>query len=141
MRVADDDIAFAQRLADAAGLAIRPYFRAPHGLEIKPDESPVTLADRAAEQAMRALIEAERPQDGIVGEEFGVRAGTSGRQWVLDPIDGTRAFISGRPIFGTLIALVVERWPMIGVIDQPIARERWTRSEEHTSELQSLMRI
>src|SRR3546814_15828905 len=75
---------------------------------------------------MRALIEAERPQDGIVGEEFGVRAGTSGRQWVLDPIDGTRAFISGRPIFGTLIALVVERWPMIGVIDQPIARERWT---------------
>src|SRR3546814_21075240 len=70
--------------------------------------------------------EAERPQDGIVGEEFGVRAGTSGRQWVLDPIDGTRAFISGRPIFGTLIALVVERWPMIGVIDQPIARERWT---------------
>src|SRR3546814_5861325 len=100
-----------------------------------------TLADRAAEQAMRALIEAERPQDGIVGEEFGVRAGTSGRQWVLDPIDGTRAFISGRPIFGTLIALVVERWPMIGVIDQPIARERWTRSEEHTSELQSLMRI
>src|SRR3546814_1362342 len=98
--------------------------------------------------------EAERPQDGIVGEEFGVRAGTSGRQWVLDPIDGTRAFISGRPIFGTLIALVVERWPMIGVIDQPIARERWTgavgrattfngapaRSEEHTSELQSLMR-
>src|SRR3546814_1201425 len=57
---------------------------------------------------------------------FGVRAGTSGRQWVLDPIDGTRAFISGRPIFGTLIALVVERWPMIGVIDQPIARERWT---------------
>src|SRR3546814_4480907 len=72
-------------------------------LEIKPDESPVTLADRAAEQAMRALIEAERPQDGIVGEEFGVRAGTSGRQWVLDPIDGTRAFISGRPIFGTRI--------------------------------------
>src|SRR3546814_13070375 len=74
MRVADDDIAFAQRLADAAGLAIRPYFRAPHGLEIKPDESPVTLADRAAEQAMRALIEAERPPDGIVGEDFGVRA-------------------------------------------------------------------
>src|SRR3546814_7977357 len=57
---------------------------------------------------------------------FGVRAGTSGRQWVLDPIDGTRAFIPGRPIFGTLIALVVERGPMIGVIDQPIACERWT---------------
>ncbi len=125
MRVADDDIAFAQRLADAAGMAIRPYFRAPHGLEMKDDESPVTLADRAAEQAMRALIEAERPTDGIIGEEFGARAGTSGRQWVLDPIDGTRAFISGRPIFGTLIALVAGGWPMIGVIDQPIARERW----------------
>ncbi|MCM8730982.1 histidinol-phosphatase [Hephaestia sp. GCM10023244] len=126
MRVADDDIAFAHRLADAAAVAIRPYFRAPHGLEIKDDASPVTLADRAGEAAMRALIEAERPADGIVGEEYGVRAGTSGRQWVLDPIDGTRSFISGRPIFGTLIALVADGWPMIGVIDQPIARERWT---------------
>ena len=125
MHVADDDIAFAERLADAAGAAIRPYFRSAHGLETKADKSPVTLADRAAEQAMRALIEEERPDDGIVGEEFGTRAGTSGRQWVLDPIDGTRAFISGRAIFGTLIALVVEGWPMIGVIDQPIARERW----------------
>src|SRR3546814_17981499 len=90
MRVADDDIAFAQRLADAAGLAIRPYFRAPHGPEIKPDESPVTLADRAAEQAMRPLIEAERPQHGIVGEAFGVGAGTSRRQWGLDPHHGPR---------------------------------------------------
>ncbi|HVJ00388.1 MAG TPA: histidinol-phosphatase [Sphingomonas sp.] len=125
MRVADDDIALAQRLADAAGAAIRPYFRAAHGLETKADDSPVTLADRAGEEAMRALIEAERPEDGIVGEEYGTRAGTSGRQWVLDPIDGTRAFISGRPIFGTLIALVADGWPMIGVIDQPIARERW----------------
>jgi histidinol phosphatase-like enzyme (inositol monophosphatase family) len=125
MHVSADDVAFAERLADAAGAAIRPYFRAPHGLEIKTDASPVTLADRAAEEAMRALIAAERPKDGIIGEEFGTIEGTSGRTWVLDPIDGTRAFISGRPLFGTLVALVVEGWPMIGVIDQPIARERW----------------
>jgi histidinol phosphatase-like enzyme (inositol monophosphatase family) len=125
MRITPADIAFANRLADAAGAAIRPYFRAEHGLESKPDQSPVTLADRAAERAMRDLIRAEFPDDGIQGEEFGVHEGTSGRLWVLDPIDGTRAFISGRPIFGTLIALVVEDWPMLGVIDQPIIGERW----------------
>ncbi|TPG41363.1 histidinol-phosphatase [Sphingomonas koreensis] len=125
MRVSPSDIDFAGRLADAAGVAIRPYFRADHGLETKPDQSPVTLADRAAERAMRDLIRTERPDDGIIGEEFGIHEGTSDRDWVLDPIDGTRAFISGRPIFGTLIALMIEGWPMLGVIDQPILRERW----------------
>ena len=125
MRVTPADIAFANRLADAAGAAIRPYFRAEHGLETKPDQSPVTLADRAAEKAMRDLIAATFPDDAIVGEEFGDTAGASGRSWVLDPIDGTRAFISGRPIFGTLIALVIDGWPMLGVIDQPILGERW----------------
>jgi len=126
MRIAQTDIDFAHRLAVAAGEAIRPFFRGRYGLETKPDQSPVTLADRAAEQAMRDLIRAERPDDGIQGEEFGVHPGSSGRTWVLDPIDGTRAFISGRPIFGTLIALLVEDWPMLGVIDQPILGERWT---------------
>jgi histidinol phosphatase-like enzyme (inositol monophosphatase family) len=63
--------------------------------------------------------------DGIIGEEFGTREGSSGRQWVLDPIDGTRAFIAGRPIFGTLIALIEDGWPLLGVIDQPIIGERW----------------
>lgn len=125
MPVTETDIALAQRLADAAGAAIRPYFRGSHGMEAKEDLSPVTLADRAAEEAMRRLLIAERPMDGIQGEEFGVREGTSGRQWVLDPIDGTRAFIAGRPIFGTLIALVEDGWPLLGVIDQPIAGERW----------------
>ena len=125
MRVSPDDIAFAERLADAAGAAVRPYFRAAHGLEIKADASPVTVADRAAEEAMRALIAAKHPRDGVIGEEFGTSAGTSGRVWVLDPIDGTRAFISGRPLFGTLVALTMDGWPTIGVIDQPIARERW----------------
>lgn len=125
MAVSETDIALAQRLADAAGAAIRPYFRGQHGVEAKSDDSPVTLADRAAEEAMRRLLVAECPKDAIHGEEFGVREGTSGRQWVLDPIDGTRAFIAGRPIFGTLIALVVDGWPVLGVIDQPITRERW----------------
>jgi histidinol phosphatase-like enzyme (inositol monophosphatase family) len=125
MAVSDHDIALAARLADAAGAAIRPRFRSEFGLETKSDLSPVTLADREAEEAMRRLIIAERPMDGIQGEEFGTREGTSGRQWVLDPIDGTRAFITGRPIFGTLIALVEDGWPVLGVIDQPIVRERW----------------
>lgn len=120
-----NDIALAQRLADAAGAAIRPYFRADHGLETKSDASPVTQADRAAEAAMRALIVAERPDDGIIGEEEAPREGSTKRTWVLDPIDGTRAFISGRPIFGTLIALIDDGWPVLGIIDQPILRERW----------------
>lgn len=121
----DDDIALAQRLADAAGAAIRPYYRAAHGLETKADTSPVTLADRAAEAAMRTILGAERPQDGIVGEEYGNERENANRVWVLDPIDGTRSFIAGRPIFGTLIALLVDGRPVLGVIDQPIGRERW----------------
>ena len=125
MPVSAADIALALRLADVAGAAIRPYFRRDHGLEIKADRSPVTLADREAEAAMRRLIEAERSGDGIHGEEYGVREGVSGRQWVLDPIDGTRSFVAGRAIFGTLIALVEDGWPVLGIIDQPVQRERW----------------
>ncbi len=125
MPVSQPDIDLAQRLADAAGAAIRPYFRADHGLETKDDASPVTLADKAAEAAMRRLIIAERPMDGIIGEEEEERAGSNGRTWVLDPIDGTRSFIVGRPIFGTLIALLEDGWPVLGIIDQPIIGERW----------------
>lgn len=125
MTVSTADRALAEQLADAARAAIRPYFRTEHGLETKADASPVTLADKAAEAAMRALIVAERPRDAIIGEEEEKRDGTSGRTWVLDPIDGTRAFIAGRPIFGTLIALLEDGWPVLGVIDQPILGERW----------------
>ena len=125
MAVTPSDVALAHRLADAAGAAIRPLFRAEFGLEMKSDETPVTRADREAEAAMRRLLKAEAPRDGIAGEEYGVEEGSSGRQWVLDPIDGTRAFIAGRPIFGTLIALVADGWPVLGVIDQPILKERW----------------
>lgn len=121
----DDDIALAARLADAAGDVIRPLFRGDWAHERKGDSSPVTEADRAAEAAMRALLESYRPDDGIIGEEFGPRNESSGRQWVLDPIDGTISFMAGRPIFGTLIALLQDGWPVLGIIDQPIARERW----------------
>jgi histidinol phosphatase-like enzyme (inositol monophosphatase family) len=120
----ENDIALALRLADVAGAAIRPHFRRV-AAERKADASPVTEADRGAEEAMRRILQAEVPRDGIAGEEFGYADGASGRQWVLDPIDGTTAFLAGRPIFGTLIALLVEGWPVLGVIDQPILRERW----------------
>lgn len=119
------DIQLANNLADAAGAAIRPFFRSAFALEDKADASPVTEADRAAEAAMRKIIEAEFPRDGIIGEEYGEKPGSTGRIWVLDPIDGTTSFIAGRPIFGTLISLVVEGWPVLGVIDQPVAKERW----------------
>jgi histidinol phosphatase-like enzyme (inositol monophosphatase family) len=119
------DIALAHVLADAAGAAIRPYFRAEFGLESKADATPVTLADRAAESAIRSILETERPGDGIIGEEYGCIREGAARQWVIDPIDGTTSFVAGRPIFGTLIALMQDGWPLLGVIDQPILAERW----------------
>jgi histidinol phosphatase-like enzyme (inositol monophosphatase family) len=121
----ETDIALANRLAEAAGAAIRPYWRGEIGLESKGDASPVTLADRAAEQAMRRILTAEVPRDGIEGEEFGIEREAAARRWVLDPIDGTTSFAAGRPIFGTLIALVQDGFPVLGVIDQPILGERW----------------
>ena len=120
----EHDIALAMRLADAAAAAIKPYFRTVMA-ERKGDDTPVTMADRAAEEAMRRILTAEVPRDTIIGEEFGATAGSSGRSWVLDPIDGTAGFLAGRPIFGTLIALVVEGFPVMGIIDQPITGERW----------------
>jgi histidinol phosphatase-like enzyme (inositol monophosphatase family) len=119
------DIALANRLADAASAAIRPFFRADFAHEAKADSSPVTEADRAAEAAIRAIVEKECPADAIIGEEYGEKTGTSGRSWVIDPIDGTISFMAGRPIFGTLIALLQDGFPVLGVIDQCISGERW----------------
>jgi inositol-phosphate phosphatase / L-galactose 1-phosphate phosphatase / histidinol-phosphatase len=121
----DDDIRLVSRLADAAGAAIRPFFRARFEIETKADASPVTQADRAAEAAIRAVLAKERPGDGIVGEEYGSERADAARVWVIDPIDGTRSFIAGRPIFGTLIALLEEGRPVLGLIDQPIIGDRW----------------
>ena len=124
MPVTASDIALAHALADAAGAAIRPYFRGDLGLELKADRSPVTLADRAAEAAMRRLIEAERSGDGIIGEEYGEKAGVSGRTWVLDPIDGTKSFSVGRAIFGTLVALVGSSgWVEVALVNGDAARQ------------------
>jgi histidinol phosphatase-like enzyme (inositol monophosphatase family) len=121
----EDDIALAHALADASGQVIRPSFRAPFAQETKGDESPVTQADREAEAAIRALLQTERPGDGIIGEEYGEERAEAERVWVLDPIDGTRSFIAGRPIFGTLIALLEQGRPVLGLIDQPVSGERW----------------
>jgi histidinol phosphatase-like enzyme (inositol monophosphatase family) len=118
-------VQLANDLADTAGTVIKPYFRTPLPTEQKHDLSPVTQADRAAEQAMRALIATREPTHAIHGEEFGLENPHSPWRWVLDPIDGTRAFITGRPLFGTLIGLLHEGRPILGIIDQPITGERW----------------
>ncbi|KIC16843.1 histidinol-phosphatase [Leisingera sp. ANG-DT] len=130
------DLDVANRMADAARAAILPHFRtsslnAENKLEGGFD--PVTVADRAAEQAMRAVLADLRPEDGILGEEFGAAAGSSGRTWVLDPIDGTRGFISGTPTWGVLIALSDDNGPFLGVIDQPYTGERFCGGAEIAS--------
>jgi inositol-phosphate phosphatase / L-galactose 1-phosphate phosphatase / histidinol-phosphatase len=118
-------IALAQRLADAAGVVARRYFRTGVAVIGKADASPVTIADRQAESRMRAIIAREFPDHGIVGEEHGAERSDAEHVWVLDPIDGTKSFISGVPLFGTLIALVRRGRPILGIIDQPVLRERW----------------
>lgn len=119
--------AFAEHLAGLAGQAILPHFRAALDVENKAGEvfDPVTVADRAAERAMREAIAARYPDHGIIGEEEGATPGSSPLSWVLDPIDGTRAFVMGLPVWGTLIALNDGTRPVIGVIDQPFTRERF----------------
>ena len=120
-----EQIAFAQKLADVSAAVIRPYYRTSLAIDDKLDASPVTQADREAEQAMRALINAERADEGIIGEEFGAEREDADWVWVLDPVDGTKAFITGRALFVTLIGLLYRGQPVLGIINQPIAAERW----------------
>ncbi len=124
--VAEMNLQFAEQLADAAGDAIRPWFRRQIDVERKEDGSPVTRADRAAETAIRERIADRFPTHGIVGEEFGADGADSEWVWVIDPIDGTGAFISGQPTFGVLIGLLRDGLPVLGVLDQPILNERWS---------------
>ena len=123
--VAAVHLALAESLADAARAVIRRYFRRPLAVEDKSDLSPVTIADRESEAAMRRLIEERFPEHGILGEEHGSLRADAEHLWVLDPIDGTKSFNSGIPLFGTLIALLHRGRPVLGVIDQPILAERW----------------
>lgn len=128
MSSAADFLPFAHMLADAARAAILPHFRVDTDIENKkPDAAfdPVTEADRGAERAMRALIAQHHPTHGVLGEEYGETPSQDGWSWTLDPVDGTRAFISGLPLWGTLIALAFEGRPVIGVIDQAYLDERY----------------
>jgi histidinol-phosphatase len=129
------DIALARELADAAGDVARRYFRRPLAIENKADATPVTVADREAETAMRGLIAERFPEDGILGEEFGPTRPDAPRIWVLDPIDGTKSFIAGIPLFGILIALVEHGRPVLGIIDQPILGERWLGATGRATEM------
>ena len=116
-------------LADAAGAIARRYFRTPVAVDDKPDRSPVTIADREAEARMREMITAAFPDHGILGEEWGPERTDAEHVWVLDPIDGTKSFITGRPLFGTLIALARAGRPILGVIDCSALSERWIGAE------------
>lgn len=134
MRVADADaeaeslIATAHALADAARGETLAHFRR-DGLSAETKVSthfdPVTVADRAAEARMRAILAERRPADAILGEEFGASPGRSGLTWVLDPIDGTRSYMSGTPTWGVLIAVADAQGPLFGLIDQPFIGERF----------------
>jgi histidinol phosphatase-like enzyme (inositol monophosphatase family) len=116
---------FANALADAARAITQKYWRQPVAVDHKADDSPVTIADREIESRLRAMIAEAFPEHGIEGEEFGAAGTDRAFVWHLDPIDGTKAFISGRPLFGTLIALAHEGVPVLGVIDHAVMDERW----------------
>lgn len=118
-------VAAAEEAAALAGAVIRPLFRSALLVEAKGDASPVTEADRAAERALRAFLNERFPQHGILGEEYGAERADAEWLWVLDPIDGTRAFLTGRPLWGTLIGLLHRGVPVLGLIDQPVLGERW----------------
>jgi len=113
------------RLVDASGAVLRRHFRAGLTGDIKGDGSPVTIADKQTERAIRDILDRERPQDGIVGEEEGTKNKDAEYVWVIDPIDGTKPFMTGRPTFVTLVALLRNGKPIFGIIDQPISGERW----------------
>ena len=120
-----DMLAHANAMADAVRPVIRKYFRTRLAVDAKGDASPVTIADREAETVMRDMIAAGFPDHGIRGEEFGIFQADAEWVWVLDPIDGTKSFVSGSLAFGTQIALLHRGRSVLGIIDQPITQERW----------------
>ncbi|MBI3885579.1 MAG: histidinol-phosphatase [Opitutae bacterium] len=115
---------FLLELAAASGDFIRPLFgRHDVGVELKADQTPVTLADRGAEELLRRMIAQKFPSHGVIGEELGRDRPEAEFVWVLDPVDGTKAFVTGVPLFGTLIALLHEGQPVLGCIHQPVLRQ------------------
>lgn len=118
-----DFISFTKELAEASGDIIRQYFRQSIDIETKSDQTPVTIADRKSEEIMRQMIQERFPEHGILGEEFEDINSEAEYQWVLDPIDGTKTFVSGTYLFGTLIALLKEGAPILGVINNPITHQ------------------
>lgn len=121
----DTFVGLAQTMADNVRPIVLRYFADTVRFEIKPDLSPVTIADREAEATMRHLIETELPAHGILGEEYGADRVDATYVWVLDPIDGTKSFVTGKPLFGTLIALLRDGRPVVGIIDMPALDQRW----------------
>ena len=117
--------AFAGELAEAARTVTNKYFRTAVAAEVKADKSPVTIADQETEALIREKIETAYPDHGIYGEEYGAVRTEAEFVWVLDPIDGTKSFITGKPMFGTLIGLLHAGRAVVGVIDMPALRERW----------------
>jgi myo-inositol-1(or 4)-monophosphatase len=117
--------ALAYAMADAARAHSLKYFRTPLDVLTKSDESPVTIADRETEAAMRAVLQAHAPTHGILGEEHGRERLDAEYVWVIDPIDGTKSFITGSPLWGTLVALLHHGQPVLGLMDMPVLGERW----------------
>ncbi len=127
------EIELAKKLADTASAITLPYFRQNPEAFTKKDLTPVTIADREAEKAMRTLIEKTFPKHGIIGEEFEDKNINAKYVWALDPIDGTRSFVAGMPLFGTLVSLLKDGYPIIGIIDMPALNERWVGCEGKTT--------
>ena len=125
-----EDLALALELADASdALTLDRFGALDLHIETKPDLTPVTDADKSAEELLRSSLTASRPDDSIFGEEFGGTPAFSGRQWVLDPIDGTKNFVRGVPVWCTLIALLVDGSPVVGVVSAPALGRRWWAGE------------
>ncbi|TQR88116.1 histidinol-phosphatase [Mycobacterium hodleri] len=129
MRTVSDDLGLALQMADEAdALTLDRFGALDLHVETKPDLTPVTDADKSAEELLRGLLVANRPDDAVVGEEFGGTAVFEGRQWVLDPIDGTKNFVRGVPVWSTLIALLQDGVPTVGVVSAPALARRWWAS-------------
>lgn len=127
-----DDLALALRLADAAdAVAMERFDAADLRIDTKPDRTHVTEADLATERAIRRILDAERPGDSVLGEEYGTSGDTAARRWVIDPIDGTHNYMRGIPVWATLIALTVDGVPQVGVVSQPAIGRRWWAAVGH----------